>query len=360
MAADIETASVPGVPTTLRRWGAIGWAVLGVALGGAAVYVGFALLAGLVVPVVLALVLAVLTLPLTNWLARHLRRGYAVALVVLLVFAVIIGLVFIFVNGIVDVAPSIESSLQQAIDKVKDALGVGDSGVGGSAGSSTTQALTSASTFTGWLASAVGSVVSLFFGAFIATMVFFLVLLTPEEGQGWIARMLPWPRAQADRLFVTFGRVIRDYYRGCTILAFVNAVPIWLTSLALGIEAAGAVFVVLFVSSYIPYVGAWIGGAFAVLMALGSGGTSDAVLMLVMVLLVNLVLQSIVQPFAYGTTMTVSPLGVFLATLLGSTLAGAFGAMLSAPIYALVTRWRDEVVVPPSAVQPEDAAAESG
>lgn len=356
MTVDVEPATVPGVPTTLRRWGAIGWAVLGVALGGAAVYVGFALLSGLVVPVVLALVLAVLTLPLTNWLARHMRRGYAVALVVLLVFAVVLGLVLIFVNGIVDVAPSIESSLEQAFTKIKDALGISGSatGTGSSTASSATQAMTSAGTFTGWFASAVGSVVSLFFGAFIATMVFFLVLLTPEEGQGWIARLLPWPRAQADRLFASFGRVIRDYYRGCTILAFVNAVPIWLTSLALGIEAAGAVFVVLFVSSYIPYVGAWIGGAFAVLMALGSGGTSDAVLMLVMVLLVNLVLQSIVQPFAYGTTMTVSPLGVFLATLLGSTLAGAFGAMLAAPVYALVTRWRDEVVAPPGGAVGDD------
>ena len=92
-------------------------------------------------------------------------------------------------------------------------------------------------------------------------MTFFLVLLNPKEMQGWIARLLPWPREQADRLFSTSGQVIFDYYKGCTILACVNAIPIWLVARVLGVEAAGSILVVLFVSSYIPYIGAWIGGA---------------------------------------------------------------------------------------------------
>ena len=101
--------------------------------------------------------------------------------------------------------------------------------------------------------------------------------------------------------------------------------------MSLDIQAAGAIFVVLFVSSYIPYIGAWIGGAFAVIMALGSGGTADGWIMLGAVLVVNLGLQSAVQPFAFGATMKVSPLGVFLFTLLGGMVAGVFGAMMAAP-----------------------------
>ena len=115
---------------------------------------------------------------------------------------------------------------------------------------------------TGWLASGLDSLVSVFFGVFVATMTFFLVLLNPKEMQDWIARLLPWPREQADRLFSTSGQVIFDYYKGCTILAFVNAIPVWIVARVLGVEAAGSILVVLFESSYIPYVGAWIGGAF--------------------------------------------------------------------------------------------------
>ena len=83
-----DVAGPLGAPPRLRRWGSIGWAVVGVFLGFLAVYVTFAWLAGLVVPIALALVLCVLTLPLTNWLDRHMPRGIAVLLVLLVVFAV--------------------------------------------------------------------------------------------------------------------------------------------------------------------------------------------------------------------------------------------------------------------------------
>ncbi len=315
--ADIEGPL--GAPPRLRRWGSIGWAVVGVFLALLAVYVTFAWLAGLIVPIVLALILCVLTMPLTNWLDRHMPRGVAVLLVLLLVFAVLVLLFLIFVHGIAEVAPQIQATLQSAVDQLKDALGIDSSSSvsssADSAASSTTSALTSSGTITGWLAGAVGSLVSLFFGAFVATMVFFLVLLNPKESQGWIAAVLPWPQAQAARFFSVSGTVIFDYYKGATILALVNAVPIWLTAVVLDIEAAGSIFVVMFVSSYIPYVGAWIGGAFAVLMALGSGGTTDGLIMLVMVLLINLVLQSAVQPFAYGD----DDVGVAARCLLGHT-----------------------------------------
>jgi predicted PurR-regulated permease PerM len=181
-------------------------------------------------------------------------------------------------------------------------------------------------------------------------MVFFLVLLDPKESQGWIARLLPWPREQADRLYTTFGQVIRDYYKGSTILACVNAFPIWIVALVLDVPAAGSVFVVLFVTSYIPYIGAWLGGAFAVLLALGAGGTTDGWVMLAAVLIVNLGLQSAVQPFAYSSTMKVSALGVFLATLLGALVAGVFGAMMAAPIMALANRFDRDVRLPAAAV----------
>src|SRR4249919_640742 len=350
MAVEPGTASRT-IPPALLRLGAIGWATVGVALGVLALFVGYRWLSGLIVPVTAALVLAVMTLPLTNWLDRHMARGLAVFLVVLLCAALIVGLALIFIHGVSEQAPSIEASLQAAVTHIQDALGVtpGGSSVSDAASSSTSSAtaiVTGVEGVAGWLASSLNSLVDLFFGLFVATMTFFLVLLNPKEMQGWVARLLPWPRAQADRLFSTSGQVIFDYYKGCTILALVNAIPIWIVALILGIEAAGAILVVLFVSSYIPYVGAWIGGAFAVLMALGSGGTYDGWIMLAAVLIVNLGLQSAVQPFAFGATMNVSPLGVFLFTLLGSMVAGVFGAMMAAPVMALITRFNSDVRLP--------------
>ena len=334
----------------LRRYGTVGWLLVGVFLGIMAILVGYRAMSGLIVPIGGALVLAVMTLPMTNWLDRFMPRGFAVALVLLGCAAAVVALAVVFTKGVAEQIPAIQASIQQGIDKIESALGITSSSSvtdsTSSAGASASSIVAGLKGLTGFLVSSVDSLVSLFFGLFIATMVLFLVLLNPKESQGWIARLLPWPREQADRLFSTSGQVIFDYYKGCTILACVNAFPIWLVALALDIQAAGAIFVVLFVSSYIPYIGAWIGGAFAVIMALGSGGTADGWIMLAAVLIVNLGLQSAVQPFAFGATMKVSPLGVFLFTLLGGMVAGVFGAMMAAPVMALITRFNTDVRLP--------------
>jgi predicted PurR-regulated permease PerM len=43
-------------------------------------------------------------------------------------------------------------------------------------------------------------------------------------------------------------------------------------ALALGVPLAGTIALVAFVTSYVPYLGAFVAGAFAVLIAYGSGG----------------------------------------------------------------------------------------
>ena len=351
-------------PDVLRRWGAIGWAVLGVFLGVMAILIGYRATSGIVVPIVLALVLAVMTLPLTDWLDRFMPRGAAVALVVLLVAVSVIALSLIFIKGVAEQVPAIEKSIQDGIAKLDDFFNIAPGGTTGSsassAGTTATSIVSGLKGLTGFLVASIDSMVSLLFGTFIAAMVFFLVLLNPHEAKGWVSRLLPWPDEQCKRLFTTSGHVIFDYYKGCTILAVVNAFPIWVVALVLNIQAAGAIFVVLFVSSYIPYVGAWIGGAFAVIMALGSGGTSDGWIMLAAVLIVNLGLQSVIQPFAFGATMKVSPLGVFLFTLLGGMVAGVIGAMMAAPVLALITRFDSDVRLPAVVPTPEVAEEDVG
>ncbi len=350
-ADEVSASSRRQAPDVLQRFGAIGWAVLGVFLGVMAILIGFRAISGIVVPLVLALVLAVMTLPLTDWLDRFMPRGAAVAVVVLLVAAAGIGLALIFIKGVAEQVPAIQQSIHEGIAKIEDFFNIDPGSTTGSsaseAGSSATSIVSGLKGLTGFLVSSIDSMVSLFFGLFIGAMVFFLVLLNPHEAQGWVSRLLPWPEEQSKRLFSTSGRVIFDYYKGCTILAVVNALPIWIVALILDVKAAGAIFVVLFVSSYIPYIGAWIGGAFAVIMALGSGGTTDGWIMLAAVLIVNLGLQSVIQPFAFGATMKVSPLGVFLFTLLGGLLGGVVGAMMAAPILALITRFNTDVRLPP-------------
>jgi predicted PurR-regulated permease PerM len=90
--------------------------------------------------------------------------------------------------------------------------------------------------------------------------------------------------------------------------------------------------VVTFVTAYIPYLGAFVAGAFAVILALGASGGTTALIMLVIVLLANGLLQNIFQPIAFGATLRLNPLVVLVVTIGAGCLFGMIGLVLAAPL----------------------------
>ena len=117
-----------------------------------------------------------------------------------------------------------------------------------------------------------------------------------------------------------------------TIVSLFNGVVVALGALLLGVPLAGTIGVVTFVTAYIPYLGAFGAGAFAVVIALGANGTTTALLMLLIVLLANGLLQNLVQPFAMGSALKLHPLVVLVVTIAGGCIFGTIGLILAAPL----------------------------
>lgn len=105
-----------------------------------------------------------------------------------------------------------------------------------------------------------------------------------------------------------------------------------------GVPLAGPIAIVTFVTSYIPFFGAFFAGAFAVLVALGAKGLSVALAMLAITLLANSTLQNLLEPVAFGRTLRLHPLVVLLVTTAGTLLFGVLGATLAAPVTAVTLR----------------------
>jgi predicted PurR-regulated permease PerM len=89
---------------------------------------------------------------------------------------------------------------------------------------------------------------------------------------------------------------------------------------------------VTFVTAYVPFIGAVVAGAFAVLLALGAKGATVALIMLVVVILANGLLQNIVQPIAFGATLDLNPLLILVLTIGFGSLFGMVGLVLAAPL----------------------------
>ena len=131
---------------------------------------------------------------------------------------------------------------------------------------------------------------------------------------------------------------LRGYFLGVSIVGAFNAIVVGLGAWVLGVPLVGTIVVVTFLGGYIPYIGAWGAGAFAVLVALGGAGTDAAVGMIVVQLLANSVLQQLVQPLAMGAALGIHPLAVLIVTIAGGALFGTIGLILAAPLTSAVVR----------------------
>ena len=146
---------------------------------------------------------------------------------------------------------------------------------------------------------------------------------------GWID-----PRLQkdVDGFIGDSCRTLRDYGRGRTVMSAVVSVVIGLASVLLGLPLVFTIMVRT--SSGVTsrtYIGAFLGGGLAVIVAPGEGGIPAASVMLVVVLAANLLLENFVEPRVMGRTLHIHPLVVLVVTALGGLVGGIVGLILAVP-----------------------------
>ena len=188
------------------------------------------------------------------------------------------------------------------------------------------------STLTKGIAEGVRGIASLAFGLSFAAFSVFFCLKDGPAIRGFVERRLGVPRPVARAITGRVVTAVRRYFTGVTIVATFNAVVVGLGAVVLGVPLAGTIAVVTLVTAYVPFIGAVVSGAFAVLLALGAEGTSTAAIMLVIVILANGLLQNVVQPIAFGATLNLSPLLILVVTISAGALFGMVGLVLAAPL----------------------------
>lgn len=130
-------------------------------------------------------------------------------------------------------------------------------------------------------------------------------------------------------------RTLTAYVRGTMIVAMIDAVFIGVGIHFLGVPLAVPIGVVIFLSSFVPLVGAVVSGALAVVVALVTEGVFTALMALMVVLLVQQIEGHVLQPFILGRAVRVHPLAVVLAVATGGIVAGIGGAVVAVPLVAV-------------------------
>jgi predicted PurR-regulated permease PerM len=361
---EIDATSLSRVfsaPMWLRDLGLLAWFLVGVAI----LLVGLVWLLGLTstitLPVILGAILATVAGPLVSKMQQHrVPRAAGAAIVLLALIALGVVIFLMVVGGLVEQSSEIKKSLNDAVAKIQgwanDAGANGTSGVTASAKSGTT---TSGKELIHGLGQGVKDLTSLiFFVTFSAFATFFLLKDGPAV-RGFIDRHLGVPVEVATVITGNVIKSLRRYFLGVTIVAAFNAVVIGLTAIILGVPLAGTIAVVVLVTAYVPFIGAFVSGAFAVLLTLSSSGTTDALIMLVMVILANGLLQNIVQPIAFGATLDLNPLVVLIVTIGAGALFGMVGMVLAAPLTSAALHISQELAQAKAAEDAERAPPEA-
>jgi predicted PurR-regulated permease PerM len=321
-------------PMWLRDLGLLAWFLVGVAV----LLVGLVWLLGLTstitVPVALGAILATVAGPLVTSLQHHrVPRAAGAAIVLLLLVALAVVISLMVFGGIYEQSAEIKASASQAVDKIEGWFN--DAGAGGT--SSTTADVKASTAQTGkalleGVTNGIKEIASLvFFLTFTAFSTFFLLKDGPAVRR-FVDRHLGVPPDVASIITGNVIRSLRRYFLGVSYVAGFNAIVVGVGAYLLDVPLAGTIAVVVFVTAYVPFIGAFVSGAFAVMLALGSQGTSTALIMLVIVILANGLLQNIVQPIAFGATLDLNPLVVLIVTIGFGAIFGMIGMVLAAPL----------------------------
>ncbi|MFJ5828009.1 AI-2E family transporter [Streptomyces sp. NPDC093089] len=335
----MQTTRAPLLPEPARRFAA--WCVV-LLLGAGVAAVGIWLcivFKTVVTPVLLAILGTALLGPLYRHLVRlKVRKSFAAALTVVAVLAVVGGATYIVVAALIKTGDQIITSLRQAAADIAEHLGPAGTSLDDLAqnaegllkefgGTAASGVLTGLSVVGGMIATAA-----------LALVLIFFFLRDSDRAVGTLRSLVP--RATGDLVEAMARRAfeaVEGFMRGTTFVALVDAVLIGVGLVVLDVPGAVGLAALVFVTAYIPYLGAFLSGAVAVLVALADRGFAIALWVLGIVLAVQMIEGYLLQPMVQSRTVQMHPAAVMLAITAGASVAGILGMLLAVPLTAAAT-----------------------
>jgi predicted PurR-regulated permease PerM len=293
-----------------------------------------------VIPVIVALLLATLLSPLAHWLqTRRVPPALASALSVGLAFFIFLGLWGLVIPPFISQVPEVVDGVQRGAGQVADALkplGISNDDVQGAiqrgreelkGGKAAGTVLNGAMLLVQWAAAVV---------LIVVLTIFFL-----KDGRmlrDWTLSLFaeqrrPVLREVSDRAW----SALATYIQGVFLVATIDAVLIGAVLLIVGVPIALPLIVLTFIAAFFPIVGSVLAGAAATLVALVSGGTVDAVIVLAAIVAVQQLEGNVFYPLVVGKRLKLHPVAILLVLTAGGVLAGVAGAFLAIPVAAVAS-----------------------
>ena len=315
--------------------------IIAVVVVGIAVIYTFLSLSLVTLPVLLALIFASAMYPLIAFLRRHRVPSLLATIIALLGVVVVLGLVgWLLVWAVENQASTLAKSATEGFNQLQDWIttlpfSITDDQIE-SVRNTVVDFVTSAQFGSGALAgaSAIGS-----FATGLELMIVVLFFFLKDGPAIWEFLLRPFKGEQyararriGDKTVATLG----GYVRGTATVAAVDAIGIGIGLAIIGVPLALPLAVVVFLTAFIPLVGATAAGILAALVALVANGPVAAIWVIAVVVLVNQLEGNFLQPVLMGRTLQLHGLVILVALTAGTILGGVVGAVIAVPLMAVV------------------------
>jgi len=342
VSADVDSSDTNGVPQTLRDLAGITWRLL-VLIAGFAVIVYFM---GAIFPVVFALFFALLvtawTSPVMKLLQKFLPKVIAMIVALFLIAVAILSILYVVISSSISEGPKLVTSLKSGFAELENWLQTGplklsddrlSSLISEASGYGETAAKGLAVEVLG-MASSVGTLV-IAGSVFLFGVIFFL--LQPKAIWDWFVGWLPKSIEEPVNVSgeIAWG-AISGYTRGIVVIAFCDAVLVFIGLTILQVPLAPALAAVVFLGAFIPVIGAPIATFFAAVVALAERGPVVALLVVLLTVIVGSFDGDVMQPLVMGKAVNLHPLAIIMAIAAGSIALGIVGALIAVPIAGAV------------------------
>ncbi len=324
----------------VRNVGISAWTIIGVGLVLATIVGIFASLSEIALPFVLAVVVGASAYPVAGFLQRRgLSRGLAAAAVLVASVLFVLGLLWVVVATVVDQADALTDQVDAAMEEVQpvaddvgidpDALDEGRQAVGDLAPMITDGFVT-------LLVDGVDALIGFVGGTVLAVLILYYVLKDGPSIRDRGIDLVPTGLRDDARAFTSSAvGSLRAYWRGRALLSAAVTAVVVVACLAMGLPLIATIAVVNFVGGFVPYIGAFIGGGLATIIALGDRGFVPALILLAIIVFANVVFENMIEPRIMSGQLAIHPLLVLIATTLGGLLGGIVGLVVAVPLVVI-------------------------
>ena len=335
---------VEEIPLGVRRAAAWSWRLIVVVAASALIIWGMLQITTIVIPVFIAILLASLLTPVVKVLTRYtfLGRGAASGIALLGLLLLVSGMFTLAGRQLfaqfADIQDKAVTGFQGLLDWATSTFQIDTPMIN----AAIDEGLEQLQQYSGQLvsgalstAAVLGNVVT---GILICLFTLFFLLAGGAGIWRWVVGLLPpAARVPTHEAFRRGWKALSAYMRTQILVAAVDAFGIAIGMVALGLGSyAVPIWLLVFLFSFIPLVGAIASGAIAVLLVLVLNNWIGAVIMLVIVLAVQQIEGNVLQPFLMGKAVELHPLAVFLGVASGAMVAGIPGALFAIPLLAFL------------------------